>query len=190
MTTWRSICGHVQEQVREPNRPGTLAACFAHLTSYGRLLMARTREQLPHRSVIWQDTDGIAIRASAVPSLVATGMVDQTRYGSLRCEGQTECARYLTPKHYWIDGRWVLAGVASGFMVDDNMVSATIETRNPVRSAEQPKDNGIHSIIKYVHLDRIDPGVRIGDDGWMIPPRIDADRHMGVSERNVPTLFG
>lgn len=168
---YRALAYHTQEHVREAHRPGTLGACFAHLTAYGRTFMSRVRGKLDRRDVIWQDTDGIIVTDRGRDHIEQLPEVHPTRYGALRYERSFAQGRFLTPKHYWLDGRWVLAGIHDGFSVDDGMTSSEVLVTNPVRSAVRPDNAGIYQMVRHIDLSQIDPGVSVDEKGWAVPPK-------------------
>lgn len=169
---FRSLCNHVQEMEREDCRPGTLGACFAHLTAYGRNMMAMVRSSLPWRSVLWQDTDGIVITDEARPILEASDYYHPNQWGRLRHERTFHNMRFFTPKHYWADGAWVLAGVRDGFEVKDGHLADHMNTLNPVRQAIDPGEGAIYRIVQRMDISAIDPGCEVGADGWSIAPHV------------------
>ena len=171
LVCFRSLANHVQEHIREDHRPGTLGACFAHLTAYGRVFMSGVRAKLSWSDVLWQDTDGIVVTDRGRDDLVGLPQCHPTRFGALRYERSFSNLRYLTPKHYWADGKWVLAGIHDGFAVDDDMTSSEVLTTNPVRSAIRPDNAGIYQMVRHIRLDEIMPGVGVDDRGWATPPK-------------------
>jgi hypothetical protein len=186
---YRSLAGLVQRLDEDDTRPGLLAACYAHMTSYGRLFMARVREQLGRKGCLWQDTDGLIIPERYVPRLLATGECHPTEPGKLRHEGTYHMGRFITPKHYWLDGKWVLAGIHDGFTVDDGMISSEVLTLNPVRQAMAPLNAGLIRAVRHVDIADIDPGVTIGADGWAVPPTVGKLIRPTPEPGSVPDLF-
>lgn len=171
LTMFRSLANMVQEHVRDDHRPGTMGACFAHLTAYGRVFMSRVRAKLSRHDVLWQDTDGIVVTDRGRDDLIQTAEYHPTRFGALRYERTFRSLRYLTPKHYWADGQWVLSGIHDGFAVDDAMCSTEVMTVNPVRSAIRPDNAGILQFARHIDLSAILPGVGVDERGWATPPK-------------------
>lgn len=171
-TMYRAICGRVQRLEHEEWRPGTLGACYAHLTAYGRVMMADIRERVGHDAVLWQDTDALLVTDAGRARLLTDPAYDPDRYGHLRHELTASNGQITTAKHYWLDGRWVLAGIASGFALDAGGNCMEIRTANPVRRAQEPTASATYQFAQHIDLSKIEPGVRVGEDGWVVPPRV------------------
>lgn len=168
---YRSLACHVQSMERDDFRPGTLGAAYAHLTAYGRSMMAKIRHRLIREDVLWQDTDGIMVTDRGAEMLRQLPEYHETRYGAIRYERSFSVGRFLTAKHYWLDGRWVLAGIHDGFSVDDGMCSSEVLCVNPVRSANRPDNAGIFQMVRHIDLSAIDPGTEVDERGWSVPPK-------------------
>lgn len=169
---FRSLARHVQREEREDWREGTLAACYAHLTAYGRLWMDDVRAVCGGREVLWQDTDGIIVTTLGSERLKASPYYNPDEYGKLKFERTIHNLRIFTPKHYWADGQWVLAGVNHGFTVDEDAIAHTVQIGNPVRQAMCPDAAAVFRSIRHIDLKGIEPGVSVGPDGWSIPPEL------------------
>lgn len=167
---WRSLCGMVQQMVRESDRPGTLAACFAHLTAYGRVRMDEVRRIAGERQVIWQDTDGVTVTDLGRGRIERTDHYHETAYGKLRLDRTIHDARYLTAKHYWADGDWTLSGIHDGYTIHGGTHAEDTTTVNPARSACDPAAQAVYRSTRLIDLTAIEPGVTVGPDGWSIPP--------------------
>lgn len=179
---YRTIAWRTQRLDREDYRPGTLGACYAHLTAYGRMYMQRVRDQLAPREVIWQDTDGLVVTDSARHKVESLPQYHPKKFGHLRHEKTFTDAQYITPKHYWADGRWTLAGVACGYGWDEAGNAGELRTANPVRRAQEPTERATYTYMQLIDLSAIDPGVRIGADGWATPPKIWAGERPAPAE--------
>lgn len=177
---WRALCGMTQLMVRETDRPGTLAACYSHLTGYGRQFMEGVRATAGRRDVIWQDTDGVFVTSTGRKRLERSKFYHPTEPGKLRFEHTVANARFLTPKHYWIDGHWVLAGIHDGFTVRDGITAEDVVTVNPARSAADPSACAVYQATRSIDLTAIEPGTGVGPDGWAVPPAI---RSAGETKR-------
>ena len=172
VSTWRALAGLAH--VREVGQHGAklLAAVYAYLTSYGRCRMRELREALPRGTVLSQDTDGLWTVGAATTVLTKATTQAPPGPGSLRHVGQVESARWFTPKHYWTDGRWTLAGVADGFTVEDrDHVRAVVRT-NPIRGVPTGPPSILSELVQTVRLDLIGPSEFIGPDGWTVPPAV------------------
>jgi hypothetical protein len=167
--------GLVQEMERESDRPGTLAAGYAHLTAYGRCLMNDVRATAGRRHVMWQDTDGVIVTDLGRKRIERSEHYHPTEFGKLRFEGTYHNGRFLTAKHYWLDGRWVLSGIHDGFSVPDGKTAVDVVTTNPARTARRPDSAGVYRIVRHIDLTAIEPGVSVGPDGWALPRRVHID---------------
>lgn len=165
----RILGGLVQEMRRDDNRPGTLTAAYAHLTAYGRCLMNDIRDVAGRRQTLWQDTDGLIVTDLGRDRLTASQHYGECQYGRLRHDGTFSCGRFLTAKHYWLDGKWTLCGIHDGFSVPDGRTAVDVVTLNPVRSARRPDSAGVYRIVRSVDLTLIEPGVSIDPYGWAVP---------------------
>lgn len=172
----RHINGLAFERKSIPGSNGTLLACFAYLTSYCRYKMRLIREALPERSVYSQDTDGIWVNGVAAgvlrnPHLRLTGPGP----GELAEVRQTRALRLLGPKHYRSDTGWVLAGYCRPVVSPALRVTDT-QVHNPVRSGTRSPPTGVEIVSRRSVLSDVDPGGRIGPDGWWHPHRLPVDR--------------
>lgn len=167
---FRSLGGIVQELVVGDTRPGTFAACYAHITSYGRVQMNRYREIAGHRQVIAQHTDGLVVTDLGLANLEAAGCVRKGEFGHLEYQGKYDAAWYRSPNHFWADGKWTMAGVAAGFSVTEDGWAESRVTLDPVRSARDPSKHPIRETIVRTELSKVCPDETVGPDGWVIPP--------------------
>lgn len=167
---FRALSGHVQRMQPPGHRPGTLAACYAHVAAYGRVQMRAYRECAGPRQTISQHTDGLTVTYTGLSRLIEAGHVGDGEWGTLRHEGTYTHALYLGPNHFWADGKWTLAGVAAGFEVaDDGTVTQRHEV-NPARSAAEPVGDMLRLVSSPWVTPEPEPGGRIGADGWVLPP--------------------
>lgn len=167
---WRSLCGITQRMERESDRPGTLAACYAHLTGYGRVFMSHVRELAGRRDVIWQDTDGVFVTETGRRRIADSPFYHPTAYGKLRWDRLAHHARFFTSKHYWADGDWTLSGIHDGYTIHGGTHAEDVTTVNPARSAVDPAARAVYRSTALIDITAIEPGVSVGHDGWAIPP--------------------
>lgn len=167
---FRSLGGVVQEYISTEFRTGTLAACYSHITSYGRVQMDRYREIAGFRNVIAQHTDGLMVTDDGLANLQERSEMRRGEWGRLQYEGAYTAAWYRTPNHYWADGNWTYAGLNAGFGVDDDGTMTAVQCIDPVRSCRDPSVYPLIEKILRVRLDEVSPGETIGEDGWVIPP--------------------
>lgn len=169
-TNCRVIAGLTQERVTGRPGAGLLAAVFAYLTSYGRTQMRELRQSLGQGVVLSQDTDGLWITGEGKERLNRIGTPVDGSPGRLRPEGDYTFARWYDAQHYYVDGRWTLAGYSDGFKVrGDGVVEHTIEC-NPIRSYPTRSPGRVSRTVKHTRLARISTSQRIGPDGWAKPP--------------------
>lgn len=186
---YRSLGGVVQELQEEITRCGLLAACYSHLTSYGRLRMALTREMLGPRSVVWQDTDGILVRRSKVNQMQMTGGLDTGAYGTFRKEGTVHCAYMYSPKAHWMDGEWTVAGIHNMWQPDDTLTATERLTINPARTAKDPGPGRITGHIRRIDLKDLRQGQLFDDDGWLKPKSTMMHESDPIDLKAVPEIF-
>lgn len=167
---FRALGGIVQELVVGDSRPGTFAACYAHVTSYGRVQMDRYREIAGARQVIAQHTDGLVVTDLGLANLEAAGCVRKGEFGHLEYQGSYSAAWYRSPNHFWADGKWTMAGVAAGFTVSEDGIAESRVLLDPVRSARDPALHPIREMIVRTELSKVCPDEVVGPDGWVIPP--------------------
>lgn len=94
----------------EPSGAGPYTFAFAYLAAYGRLQMRRIRAVCPPDTIVSQDTDGIWVLNSARDSLTAVRGLVGEEPGQLHIKGSASNARFYSPKNYFADGRWIMAG--------------------------------------------------------------------------------
>ncbi len=159
----------------EPGTPGHRLplSVYCYLTSYGRTLMRSIRERLPKGSVLSQDTDGLFSLAKphTIRRLVP-GHYGQTP-GKLRLVSEHSYARWYSPKHYCVDGRWTLAGYCTGWTWADQSSIRERVTVNPARGGARGCPTKILDVVRTVCLPSIDPETPIGLDGWAKTYEID-----------------
>lgn len=169
---WRSIGGVTQRYDDVGHRDGCLAACYAYVTSYGRVQMRRLRELCPHRSVISQHTDGLLVLPQAKRALEEAGEIGSGEWGRLRGDGVMHDMYLRTPNHYYADGRWVWSGITMGSLITNDGWCVEERPVNPIRRAIDPKGGSIHSQVRSIDLARVGTIDRHGDDGWVTPAEL------------------
>lgn len=184
---YRALGGHTQKRERNRYRPGTLGACYAHVTSYGRVQMAHYRAIAGHRQTLSQHTDGLIVTSLGRRALVDAGCVRPGEYGHLQEDGKIRALKLYTPNHLWADGEWTIAGVRNGSRIEPGCVAVDHPVYDPVRQAMDPGSGWVQEHVRRVRLEDIDPGVRVGDDGWVIPPRVG---HTQAPDPSAPSLPG
>lgn len=167
---FRSLGGIVQELVIDEDRPGTYAACYAHVTSYGRVQMDGYRELCGYRAVVAQHTDGLVVTDSGLAALEQSGAVRRGSWGHLQYEGSYQAAWYRTPNHFWTDGHYTCAGLNAHHWIGEDGAIYGTELLDPARSACDPGRNPLVERVKRVELGEVCPGETVDPDGWVVPP--------------------
>lgn len=146
-----------------------LGAIYCYITSYGRMQMSRIRESMvPHRPYA-QVTDGLWVGESALPALRRCGLSEDRSPGMMRLVSDHYYARWLTPAHYYIDGRWTLSGYLSHSRVEPDGVVYESRDINSVRSCPHKAPMRMRRKTVERMMVSLRGDVVIGDDGWMVP---------------------
>ena len=186
----RGVAGIRQRHIDRRDRPGGLAACFAHLTAYGRCLLDGYMETAGRDTVLWCDTDGMMVAATGVDRLRAAGLIRVDEPGYLRVEGEVECFSARTPKHYCTGDAWVLSGTRDDYGPVDDGVVRCYQSANPVRAAVNPDGLGLLTRARTLRLDSIPLSGTPGRDGWLIPPEVRGGRMVQPTDGLPPELAG
>lgn len=170
ITQYRIVAGLPHQKVPGNAGSGLLAAVYAYLTSYGRMQMRSIRHLMGRGVVLSQDTDGIWTTDTGLHLAKSRGLLGEDTPGTMRLVSSHIFARFVDAQHYYVDGRWTLAGCSEGFKVTrDRRVVHTVIT-NPVRDFCKAAPGEI--IVSRVS-DPI-PGIsswqRIDTNGWAAPP--------------------
>lgn len=174
VTRFRARAGLVWELVRDPSGPGTLTAGYAHVTSYGRLMMRGIIERLPPRTVLQMDTDGLWVLRDRAGEALAGLIGGSALAGSLSVKESVKCLRFWTAKHYNADGRWVSAGLHDpSFSYRSASFSDSYQT-NPVHTCPTVAPTTVTTHERSGHLDLMPADCIVGPDGWATPFRLPA----------------
>lgn len=165
-TRFRALAGNVWEYKQDQSGEGPYTAAFAYLSAYGRLHMRDIREQLPDRSVFQQDTDGLWVTQAGRDKLDIQQTGNTGVAGELVVKASTPFARFLSPKHYFTNGGWVLAGFAEPKLSADALsVSDTVKADNHYSTAHRVP-RGV-SVIRRTSMLRCEAhGMKVASDGW------------------------
>lgn len=166
----RGVCGVRQRLVVRPERPGGLTACYAHLTSYGRVRLAGIMAMAGRREVLWCDTDGLIVTAAGLAEIRAGGERMDASPGELRVESEVCGFTGRTPRHYHASGLWTLAGTRDDFGIVDRQSVRAYQSANPVRRGATPHAAGLPCTSHVYRVDSIPLSGVPGADGWLIPP--------------------
>ena len=168
----RCIAGRVQEYTDIGVGQGTLTACFAFLTSYGRAMMRSYRETCPPFSVVSQDTDGIWVLPAGHAALRTAGAIpDSPTFGELCIKESSSTGYWLGPKHYRTDHGWILSGYHSPEAPAAGMVIDSYDI-NPARTGCTAPPTTLQHWTRYGSLP-LPPGPGAVDLlGWAIPQAV------------------
>lgn len=166
---YRVIAGMVERLERSEVGTGTLQACYAYLTSYGRSMMRDLRRICPDKSVLLQDTDGLWISESGHDALASHAGTYGTLPGEVRIDRRIQLARVYGPKHYWADGVWTLSGFHDPVYDSDNHTVTDTRAANPLLGTPTEAPHTVvewtrHSELLLQHMHG-----HQGDDGWITP---------------------
>lgn len=167
---YRSLGYHCQVYERSELRPGTLGACYAHITAHGRQAMRRYRAHAGHRQVLSQHTDGLIVTGEGLSRLRANGLIHPGQFGALRVEGSYTHLRMYGPNHLWADGRWVWAGLAAGWSVRQGTTVIEHHTHDPARHARSPLAGIVREWSRSIDLADVAPDVTPDALGWVRAP--------------------
>lgn len=168
----RFILGQCFKYHDDKETAGPYAAAFAYLAAYGRGLMDELREACPERTVVSQDTDGLWLLGSGaaavrdVPGLFGAGP------GQLRVVTTAREGRFFGPRHYTVDGKWVLSGFHLPELRDRgrkvwHQVKQTLWSDPP---REAPTETHDRWTLSNFPLEI--GGGSVGEDGWVVPLRL------------------
>lgn len=145
------------------------AAVYAYLTAYGRMYMRGIRSALGSRCVLSQDTDGVWVTDEGLARARRIGLLDHDTPGSLRHECSASYARWWDAKHYYRDGEWTAAGVASGWTLTRTGTALERRRVEPTEGYGSPDEGQLVELVTSRRLDSIQPDVPVGPDGWARP---------------------
>lgn len=166
---FRSIAGMVRECVKAEGRTRQLGSCFAYLTMYGRIMMREIRERLPAQSIISQDTDGLWMTDTGLSALNRTHDTARDEAGHPLLSLSASFGKWYSPKHYWTEHGWKLAGFAGGeYNPGDGSIHHYASHARVTGSPLVPP-----SEVRIEHFDHplrphLVDGV-IADNGWVMP---------------------
>ena len=166
---FRAVAGLVWEYSREESHVGPYTAAFDYLTAYGRLVMRKLRACCPSQSIISQDTDGLWCTLPAVDAMVTSGYVFGDKAGNLRIDKTASAARFLSPRHYWTPGQWILSGFSDARVGMDGTSVIDSVTHNPIRVGAPSAPHWISRADRRSVLKCEPDGGRVDPFGWWLP---------------------
>lgn len=171
-TQCKVLAWNVWERVEKEKAIRPMGACYAYLTSYGRVMMNDIRSVCPYRSVIAQDTDGIWTTPEGAAALYGDGPTDSAHAGDLHETLTTSVGRFFGSQTYWWGPAWVLAGcnvedvIPLADRIRKREVSASVLS---CKSTPEPivLERTIETYIgREQRHEELDP------DGWTIPEHV------------------
>lgn len=186
---FRALGNQVQEWIDKDQKTGLLAACYSHLTSYGRIKMAATRQLIGRGGTVWQDTDGIMVRQSYSDRMALTGQLDSGVPGTFRTEDRIDCALIYGAKAYWVDGEWTIAGLRDSYRILDDGTAEQQFVKNPVRSACSPGKGQLLAVKLPIDLQKLKRLQRYNSSGWLLSPHTDMTDISQPDLNNIPPDF-
>jgi len=169
-TRFRAVAGLVWEWEADPDGAGPFTAAFDYLTAYGRLRMQAIRRLLPQGAVIAQDTDGVWVTPGGLATLQATPGLFGHAPGDLRITSVTSNARFYSPKHYWTDDGWTLAGFHNPTVLASTQTILDTFERNPVSSGCLGPPLATFTLSRTSRLKPATDGGWVNAFGWVQPP--------------------
>jgi hypothetical protein len=171
---YRSIAGLSWRFDRSERGTGTLTAAYAVLTAHGRMMMREVRTRLPPKSVLSQDTDGIWVTAAGAKVLTQTYGQELGKVGSLRLVKSVTAARFWDSKHYYADGRWIVAGLCHPEFSGRDASYADHARHNPIRMNPCVPPIAVVDEVRKGCLTFTPADGVVGSDGWLLPYRLPA----------------
>lgn len=166
---FRSYAGLVYETVRDEGGYGPYTPSFAYLTAYGRLYMRAMRELLPAESIVSQDTDGIwVVGDDAYNILVQKGLFGDSP-GMLQVKEESDNATFMSPRHYFTDMGWTLAGFTSKQLDVQTMQVFDSHIQNPVTIGARSAPTTLIRRSRLSVLSLEHGGSAITPYGWVNP---------------------
>jgi hypothetical protein len=163
---YRAIAGMCWKYMPDGTGMGPYTAAFAYLAAYGRIHMRTIRDQLPAKSVLSQDTDGLWVTAAGRDAAELAQSSCEGRAGELTVRKAVSAGRWFGPKHYFTSDGWVLSGFAEPRIdADGQSVADTVRADNHLsRSHTSPKGVSVYRVVKSLRVES--HGMKIGADGW------------------------
>ena len=168
----RHIAGMAYRWTDDVSGRGPHTAAFAYLAAYGRVLMREIRDRLPQKSVVSQDTDGLWILPSGMSALGTVPAKDGVDWGQYGIVGSARTAQWYGPRHYQIDGTWVLSGFQSPKV---DIVDRTVWHTYSPSVLQRRMDSAPFETFQVARKSQLRlelDGQTIGSDGWAIPQTI------------------
>lgn len=165
---YTTIAGLCFKEVESSTGGKLLAAIYSYLTSYGRVQMLACRRAIYPCVPIAQCTDCIWVGERGYEALQRLGLSEARIPGMLRLQSRHTFARFISPNHYYLDGRWTLSGYRSGATVEADGTVIEYRETNTIRSMAFKAPMHIKRECIRRELAKVAAPARIGPDGWLI----------------------
>ena len=162
----RAIAGLTQERVIDEPRRGGLPASWAYLVSYGRCLIQKLVALAGVKESLSCDTDGLWVTEVGLLNIRRAGVAFGSDAGCLQIVRSAYNCRWFSPRHYWVDGEWILSGFRGHSVSRDGLAVKYSSSHNDIRSGTTGAPSTIR-LIEHEHillLERLVPPLR--PDGW------------------------
>jgi hypothetical protein len=169
----RGIAGVRQVHVTRDERQPGLAACYAHLTAYGRVRLDRVIRAAGPGSVLHCDTDGLFVTDTGLAAIRSAGIPVDGSAGHLRVIEEVKSFAGRTPKHFRHSGRWILSGIRGDMSPVGGHSMKSYVSANPVRSGVEPTAPVVPTHAHVYRLDQIPLSGVPGPDGWIVHPTVE-----------------
>lgn len=172
LTKYRSIANYVQKWQSDTYSPKGRPAVWAMVCSIGRFLMMGIRNLIPQHLIIQQDTDGMYVMKDAIPYLERAGLLADDTPGSIRVVSEHNHIRFWGPRHYIVDGEFIMSGLSTGFVhvIGDDYLDTKESTLGNSRIGSRPET--ILSTKRKLSLKYTSAYSKCGADGYFKPFRV------------------
>lgn len=169
---WRAVNGLAQRSVPAGEADNSCPAIAASVTASARCHMRFLRGLLPPRTIYYQDTDSLHLPLEECGRVMDVAREEFPILGGLRVKGLSQSATYLGKRCYWFGGRWVVAGVPRGTVLDPDDEWSMRATDGAATVIQRGPGKGVRSRTIRRVPKVIDCGGVIGPDGWVVPYEI------------------
>lgn len=146
--------------------PSGCPVILAWLTSEGRRILRKIVEWCGIDNVIQTDTDGLCVNDVGFNKITKMKGLFGNRAGQLRLVETYSTAQYYTPRHYCVDGDWIMAGFSENHRVTDDgiIIDQSKQSLYPADTADGPSGVRVTqrscmiSLIADTHRVKLDDG--------------------------------
>lgn len=166
---YRAISGVVQRYEKDDDEPKGFPSIFAYLTSYGRVQLWQLMESAGIDNVIWCNTDGLLVTKKGRDNLYKANAVGNGEAGRLRYEGEIHDFVGFTPRHYFADGQWTLAGTPAEAVMLPGGRFAAMQGGTLSDLLASPERTNVGYARRYVSLPTRPTDGSVNAQGWLVP---------------------